>query len=72
MRLQREFRRNLLGNVQFSYSDNEYEFIGSGTGSLTDTEVIRASVGLSYLFNRHVYISGGYIYEDQSRQYLHV
>lgn len=66
VRLQHEFRRNLLGNVRFSYTDNDYEFTGSGNDSLQDTEVIRAGIGLSYLFNRHVYLSGGYIYEDQS------
>ncbi len=65
VRLQHEFRRNLLANVRLSYTNNDYEFSGSGTNALIDTEVVRAGLGMVYLFNRHVYISGGYIYEDQ-------
>ena len=65
VRLQHELRRNWLAHVRFSYTDNDYEVSGSGTGTLNDTQVIRAGLGLSYLFNRHVFISGGYVYEDQ-------
>ncbi|MCH7507805.1 MAG: outer membrane beta-barrel protein [Proteobacteria bacterium] len=66
VRLQHQFRRNLLAHVRFSYTDNDYEYTGSGTAALNDNEVIRAGLGLSYLFNRHVFISGGYVYEDQN------
>jgi hypothetical protein len=66
VRLQHELRRNWLINARFSYTDNDYEFTGDdSSGAITDTEVIRAGVGLSYLFNRNFYISGGYIYERQ-------
>ena len=64
-RLQHELRHNLLANVRFSYTDNDYEFNGPGSDSLTNTEVIRGEFGLIYLFNRHAYISGGYLYEKQ-------
>ncbi len=30
------------------------------------TEVTRLGIGMSYLFNRYFYISGGYSYETQS------
>ena len=65
VRLQHELRRNWLAHVRFSYTDNDYEVSGGGTSTLNDTQVIRAGLGLSYLFNRHFYISGGYVYEDQ-------
>jgi len=66
VRLQHELRRNWLVNVRISYTDNNYEFDGNNSANaLTDTQVIRAGAGLGYLFNRHFYISGGYIYEDQ-------
>ena len=65
VRVQHELRRNWLVNARVSYTDNDYEFTGDGSGSLTDTEVIRAGAGVSYLFNRYLYLSGGYIYERQ-------
>ena len=66
VRLQHQFRRNLLAHVRFSYTDNDYKVSGSGTSALQDNQVIRAGLGLSYLFNRHVFISGGYVYEEQN------
>ena len=65
MRLQHELKRNLLVNLRFSYTDNNYEFFGTGSDSLQNTEVTRAGLGLSYLFNRNVYISGGFISDKQ-------
>lgn len=64
-RLQHELRRNLLANLRFSYTDNDYESNGVDPIALTDTGVIRAGFGMSYLFNRNVSLSGGFIYEDQ-------
>ena len=64
-RIQHELRRNILANVRFSYTDNQYEFDGPKANSLKDTQVSRAGLGLSYLFNRYMYISAGYTYEKQ-------
>lgn len=66
IRLQHELRRNLLGNLRFSYTDNNYENNGAGEDSLSDTGVLRAGIGLSYLINRYIDISGGYVYEKQT------
>jgi hypothetical protein len=65
VRVQHELRRNILANLRFSYTDNRYEYNGTNAGSLNDTQVIRAGLGFTYLFNRHAYISGGYIHEKQ-------
>jgi hypothetical protein len=65
-RLQHELRRNWLLNARFSYTDNDYEVNGGSAGSLTDTQVIRAGAGVSYLFNRNFYVSAGYVYEKQN------
>ena len=64
-RLQHELRRNLLFNARFSYTDNDYEHSGAEENALDDTEVLRAGVGVTYLFNRNVYLSAGYTYEKQ-------
>lgn len=65
-RVQHELRRNLLLNARLSYTDNDYEYNGADTGSLYETQVSRAGLGLSYLFNRNLYLSGGYVYEKQN------
>lgn len=65
IRLQHELRRNWLVNANLSFTDNDYEFSGDSPDALTNTEVTQAGVNLSYLFNRHVYISGGYVYSQQ-------
>ena len=65
VRVQHELRRNWLLNARFSYTDNDYEFTGDSTSSLTGTQVTRAGAGLIYLLNRNFYISGGYVYESQ-------
>jgi hypothetical protein len=64
-RIQHELRRNWLLNARISYTDNDYGTRNPGEGSLTDTQVTRAGAGVSYLFNRNFYISGGYVYESQ-------
>lgn len=64
-RVQHELRRNILVNARFSYTDNEYEYDNPAAGSLRDTQVTRAGAGLSYLLNRHLNLSGGYVYEKQ-------
>ena len=64
--LEHKLRRNWLVNAKFSYTDNDYEVSGDFVDALTNTEVIRAGAYLSYLFNRNVYASGGYVYTDQS------
>ena len=73
VRLQHELRRNWLLNARASYTDNDYETsdlvaapLGDDTGRLEDTKVTRAGLGVSYLFNRNFYLSGGYVYEKQS------
>ena len=66
IKLEHKLRRNWLVNAKFTYEDNDYEYAGDSSDALTDTEVIRAGAYLSYLFNRNVYASGGYVYTDQS------
>lgn len=66
VRLQHELRRNLLFNARASYTTNDYELYDlSNNDALDDTEVTRAGVGLTYLFNRNLYLSGGYTWENQ-------
>lgn len=67
VRVQHELRRNLLLNLRASYTDNDYESLpGAPPDSLRDTQITRAGAGLTYLLNRNFYVSGGYVYEDQS------
>ncbi len=66
IKLEHKLRRNWLVNAKFTYEDNDYEYAGDSSDALTNTEVIRAGAYLSYLFNRNVYASGGYVYTDQS------
>jgi len=72
VRLQHELRRNWLLNARVSYTDNDYEVSDlapvpyeDDAGPLEETQVTRAGIGLSYLFNRNLYLSGGYVYENQ-------
>ncbi len=65
VRIQHELLHNFLANARFSYTDNDYQN-NDIPGSLSKTKVTRAGVGLSYLLNRNVYFSGGYIYEKQN------
>ncbi len=66
-RYQEELRMNLLFNLRGSYTDNDYKNPGLDPSTeLSNTEVIRADVGLSYLFNRNVSLSGGYAFERQN------
>ncbi len=65
VRVQHELRRNWLLNGRVSYTDNDYGIRNPGESSLTDTQVTRAGAGVSYLFNRNFYLSGGYVYESQ-------
>jgi hypothetical protein len=65
-RYQEELRLNLLFNLRGSYTDNDYENPGLDPATeLSSTEVTRADIGLTYLFNRNVSLSGGYAYERQ-------
>jgi len=66
-RVQHELRRNILLNARVSYTDNDYELEDglSEEGSLSDTQVTRAGVGVSWLMNRNFSLSGGYVYEKQ-------
>ncbi len=66
IRLQHELRRNLLFNARTSITDNDYGISDASATLLTNTRVTRAGLGLSYLFNRNFYISGGYLYEKQN------
>ena len=63
-RLQYELRRNLMGNLRISYTDNDYKN-NSSTEELSNTQVTRANIGLSYLFNRNFSLSAGYLYQKQ-------
>jgi len=65
VRIQQELRRNLMGNLRFSYTDNKYETNGNDDTSLSKSQVYRTEIGLSYLINAHFYISGGYSYTQQ-------
>ncbi len=65
-RWQEELRRDLLLNVRASYTDNDYENAGVEERELAYTRVTRADVGLSYLINRNLTLSGGYSWESQS------
>jgi len=64
VRLQHELRYNLLAHVRVSYTDNDYQINGNFADSLRNSNVFRAGLGLTYLLNRHVFISAGYVYED--------
>ena len=50
-------------------TDNDYENPGLSTDELCSTNVYRADIGLSYLFNRNVYMSAGYGWEQQDCQH---
>ena len=65
VRIQQELRRNLMGNLRFSYTDNKYETNGNDDTSLSKSQVYRTEIGLSYLINANFYISGGYSYTQQ-------
>ncbi len=66
VRVQHEIRRNWLVNARASYTNNDYGYNGTDPDALTRTKVTRAGAGVSYLFNRNMYITGGYIYEKQN------
>jgi hypothetical protein len=65
VRWQEELRRNLLFNLRGSWTTNSYENPGLNPDELGDTDVYRADIGLSYLFNRNLYLSVGYGWEQQ-------
>lgn len=65
-RWEEQLREQLVLTVRGSYTDNDYENSGIQELELSDTQVIRADVGLSYIFNRNMSISGGYGYETQN------
>ncbi len=65
-RLQQEIMPNLLFNLRGSYTDNDYENPGAADSELNKTDVTRVGAGLSYLFNRNLYLSGGYAWEQQT------
>lgn len=64
-RVQHELRRNVLLHLRGSYTDNDYEPVPGAVGTLLDTEVYRADLGVSYLINRHLSLTGGYGIERQ-------
>jgi hypothetical protein len=66
VRVQHELRRNLLANIRFFYTDNNYQNNGDGDSILNNTGVYSIGLGLSYLVNRHINISGGYVYGKQT------
>ncbi len=65
VRVQQDFRRNIVATARLSYTDNDYQYNGSDPEALQSTEVIRGDIGLAYIFNRNFYLSGGYSYENQ-------
>lgn len=64
-RWQEQVRHNLLFNLRASFTDNDYVNPGETSDLLSVTEVTRMGIGMSYLFNRYFYVSGGYSYETQ-------
>jgi len=66
VRLQHELRRWLLLHARVSYTDNDYSVSADAPeDSLTNTAVTRSELGLSYLFNRHFYLTAGYARDHQ-------
>lgn len=66
VRWQEELRRNLLFTLRGSLTDNDYEAPPDEPNALRETQVIRADVGMSYIFNRNLSVSAGYGYETQN------
>jgi hypothetical protein len=65
-RLQHELRRYLVMHARFSYLDNAYTLVsGAPAESLTFTDITRAELGLSYLFNPRVQLTAGFTREKQ-------
>ena len=67
VRAQHELRRNLLVNVNYSFADNDYQLNGNpSNNSMKNTQVARAGLGLNYMINKNLSLSGGYSYQKQS------
>jgi hypothetical protein len=66
IRVQHELRHNVLLHARVSYTDNEYQHNDQPRDkALQNTGVSRAGIGASYLVNRKIALSGGYIFESQ-------
>ncbi len=67
VRVQHELRRWLLAHLRVSRSSNDYELSSaSPDNALAETEITRAGLGLSYLFNPYVRLTAGYATEKQT------
>lgn len=67
VRVQHEFRRWLLFHVTASIFDNEYALTPEAPPeSLSDSRTKTVGLGLSYLFNQHFNLTGGYSWEKQT------
>ncbi len=66
IRLQQELHPRLLFNARAAVTDNDYANPGLSDTELASTQVRRFDIGMSYLFNRNLSLSGGYGYEKQS------
>jgi hypothetical protein len=66
MRVQHELRHNLLLHARISYTDNEYQHNDQPLDSaLHYTDISRIGIGTSYLVNRKIALSGGFVIESQ-------
>ena len=67
VRLQHEFRRWLLFHATASIFDNAYALTSEASPeALSDTRTKTVGVGLSYLFNQHFNLTGGYSFAKQT------
>jgi hypothetical protein len=67
VRLQHEFRRWLLFHATASVSDNDYALTpGAPPEALSNSRPKTVGLGLSYLFNQHFNLTGGYSIAKQT------
>ena len=67
VRLQHEFRRWLLFHATASISDNEYALTPEAPPeALSNSRTKTVGLGLSYLFNQHFNLTGGYSFAKQT------
>jgi hypothetical protein len=67
VRLQHEFRRWLLFHITASIFDNDYALTPEASAqTLSESRTKTVGLGLSYLFNQHFNLTGGYSLEKQT------
>jgi hypothetical protein len=66
VRLQHELRRYLVMHARLSYLDNAYTLTPDAPAdALVSTDITRAEIGFSYLFNPRVQLTAGFTREKQ-------